>query len=124
MENTLELCSSMWGLPINNYLLEFSHRTPSKKKPTQYEIKQAIELIKSGYPSCADFELLLSLADRSGYLRTFLDDSLVPGCMRLLREYCQANSVRNDGIALLQGLIFNANSRYLITPLVFSVYAH
>ncbi|KAF8594790.1 hypothetical protein BDV93DRAFT_529094, partial [Ceratobasidium sp. AG-I] len=73
----------------------------SKKKPSSLEISEAIGIVKSGYPSCADFELLLSLADRTNYLRKFLDGGIVPGCMRLLEEYCETNNIFDHAYGVL-----------------------
>lgn len=85
---------SVWGPPMSQYIAELPNRTSSKKEPTSFEISEAIGLLKSGYPSCETFELLLSLADRKNYLRTFLNDGLFPGCMRLFRKYCETNNAR------------------------------
>lgn len=93
MESTLKTNSLIWGPLTGQYALDSPRQNLSIKKPTPSEISEAIGLVKSGYPSCATFELLLSLPHRKKYLRNFLDRGLFPGCMRLLKEYCETNSM-------------------------------
>lgn len=118
MEIALGSTSAVWGLPIKDYLLEYCPQAHPEKKPTPFEVSEAIELIKSGYPSCGTFNLLLLLADWTNYLRTFLDDGLVPGCMRLLQQYCQTNSVGNSHEILPVKAKCQTNFRYSITHTV------
>lgn len=94
MATSLNTISPAWGPSLKTYVLQRPNQVNAQNSPRGYEIKQAVELLKSGYPSCEHLELLISLAEQTDRLRTFLDDKLVPGCMRLLREYCRTNSVR------------------------------
>jgi hypothetical protein len=93
MEQLWEPAHSMWGVSLDQYVAEWTPRRPPAKRPTSRAVSESLELLRTGYPSCSTFEFLLSLADRPRQLRSFLGDGLIPGCMRLLREYRQAHSV-------------------------------
>ncbi|KAG8714133.1 hypothetical protein FRC08_012323 [Ceratobasidium sp. 394] len=61
-------------------------------------------MLIEGCPTCATFELLLSLPDRPKLVQHFLDyhnKDLIPGGVDLLQRYCEANAIFDHAYGLL-----------------------
>ncbi|KAG8696677.1 hypothetical protein FRC08_007004, partial [Ceratobasidium sp. 394] len=81
----------LWGSLLDDYLRESPPGEHFMTRAAPDEIVETLRTLKTGRPSCADFELLISLPNRPGQLGYFLDAELVPRCIRLLREHRKSN---------------------------------
>ncbi|KAG9098590.1 hypothetical protein FS749_003484 [Ceratobasidium sp. UAMH 11750] len=95
---------SVWGLSLDQYLGELPCDQVSATRASRHQISEAFDMLIEGYPTCATFELLLSLPDRPKLVQHFLDyhnKDLIPGCVDLLQRYCEANVMFDHAYGLL-----------------------